>query len=216
MSDSLLMDGALIQAKTVEEAAIRAFNAGCDILTVAGAFNKKALGTSDAIIQLHKALVQAVFDGRIAVDKLDASVARIMKLKAKKWPTHNLTLHTPLAEKIAKASVECIYNRCHKPIHPYTVIAPANAMQEVRQTKLASMAEAVVSQLPVDTDVCVVLAVKANQNDLIQRLRSDGKTVIVLALDKTAVPECDAHVITYGPSPHSLDAAWSLITGEKP
>lgn len=82
ISDSLLMKGALLQAGTLENAAIKAFNAGCDLLIVAGGFSKESLPQASAMMSVHKALVEAVRDGRISEERLDASVERILRLKS--------------------------------------------------------------------------------------------------------------------------------------
>ncbi len=82
ISDSLVMEGALQYAKTVENAAIEALNAGCDILLIAGGFTRKELATPEAILSIHKALVEAVRSGRVSEERLDEAVNRIQKLKS--------------------------------------------------------------------------------------------------------------------------------------
>lgn len=82
ISDSLLMKGALMQANSLENAAIEAFNAGCDLLIIAGGFSKDSLPYAPAMMSVHKALVEAVNEGRISQERLDASVERILNLKS--------------------------------------------------------------------------------------------------------------------------------------
>lgn len=82
ISDSLVMEGAL-QGRTIEEVALLAFNAGCDILLLGGkllSLENREL-TSKEIASVHATLCQAVRDGRITQTKLDTSVSRILKLK---------------------------------------------------------------------------------------------------------------------------------------
>ena len=83
ISDSLLMDGALLQAGSLEDAAINACNAGCDLLIIAGAFSKETLGSADSMYKVYLALVEAVRDGRITEERLNTSVERILQLKQK-------------------------------------------------------------------------------------------------------------------------------------
>jgi beta-N-acetylhexosaminidase len=85
ISDSLVMQGVLKTCKTVEEAAIRAINAGCDILLLGGAELIEGdihfeLTVPD-IKRVHNALVLAVKEGRILEERLDDAVSRILLLK---------------------------------------------------------------------------------------------------------------------------------------
>ncbi len=86
MTDSLVMAGVLEKCITVEEAAIQALNAGCDILLLGG--KQLIKGKSDLeltvrdIQKIHEAIIHAVKSGRVSVEKLDCSVKRILLLKA--------------------------------------------------------------------------------------------------------------------------------------
>jgi len=84
LTDSLTMDGILSQADSLEEAAIKALKAGHDLLII----GRKRLNdedeeafTADDIINVHKALVQAIEDGDISEEQVEASYDRIMSLK---------------------------------------------------------------------------------------------------------------------------------------
>lgn len=85
ISDSLVMDGLLAQCPDVEEIALRAFEAGCDILLLGG---KALIGQRSGfelnagdILRIHKYLVDAVNSGRISLARLDESVGRVIALK---------------------------------------------------------------------------------------------------------------------------------------
>lgn len=85
ISDSLVMQGVLNNASGIEEAAIQALNAGCDIIILGG---KQLIGgqqglelSVDDIVKIHRAIVEAVKSGRIPEERLNASVARILTLK---------------------------------------------------------------------------------------------------------------------------------------
>ncbi len=87
ISDSLIMKGAMDQNSSIEEAAMRAFNAGCDILLFGG---RQLVGkqvnhelTAEDIARIHRFLVNAVKEGQISEERLDASVKRILDLKSK-------------------------------------------------------------------------------------------------------------------------------------
>lgn len=84
ISDSVVMEGLLKQCEVVEEAAVRAFLAGHDILIFGG----KLLGQKDTrdlsaedIVKIHQYMVNAVKSGRIPQQRLNESVERILKAK---------------------------------------------------------------------------------------------------------------------------------------
>lgn len=82
LSDSLVMQGLLQQCPSIEEAAIRSFEAGCDLLILGGRQlmlqqNDYEL-EADVILRIHQAIVDAVRNGRVKIERLDASVKRIL------------------------------------------------------------------------------------------------------------------------------------------
>lgn len=88
ITDSLAMQGLLDDCNDIEEAAIQAVNAGCDLLILGG---KQLLSHQEGlefkletIRNIHGALVQAVKNGIIAESRLDESVDRILAAK-KLW-----------------------------------------------------------------------------------------------------------------------------------
>jgi beta-N-acetylhexosaminidase len=76
LSDSLVMQGALLNAGSLEKAVERSMLAGCDQLLVCGPGV-----TEDMISKAHTALVDAVSAGRISRERLEESVQRIVALK---------------------------------------------------------------------------------------------------------------------------------------
>ncbi len=122
ITDSLVMEGVLKSCPSVEEAAIRAFNAGCDILLLGG---KALIGSAahlelaaDDVLRIHKCLVAAVKSGRISEARLNQAVERILTLKARyrldQFSAHadsgvegvvNTPAHRRLAEKIASLAL---------------------------------------------------------------------------------------------------------------
>lgn len=87
ITDSLVMLGLLDNCGSVEEAAIRAINAGCDILILGGKQLQKnqqwlELRPKDTV-KIHKAIVEAVQNGRIPQQRIDEAVTRILEMKRK-------------------------------------------------------------------------------------------------------------------------------------
>jgi beta-N-acetylhexosaminidase len=85
LSDSLVMEAILKNCSSVDEAAIRAINAGCDLLILGG---KQLIETHadleltvDDICRIHKKLVDAVHSGRIKEERLNQAMQRILDLK---------------------------------------------------------------------------------------------------------------------------------------
>jgi beta-N-acetylhexosaminidase len=85
VSDSLVMEGVLKKCASVDEAAIQALNAGCDILLLGGKLlaGEKAgfeLTVSD-VKRIHGTIVEAVKQGRIPESRVDEAVSRILRMK---------------------------------------------------------------------------------------------------------------------------------------
>lgn len=84
LSDSLVMQGVLKNA-SIDEVAIQAINAGCDMLILGGRLLVgekigEELSITD-VLRIHHLIVQAVKSGRIPLSRIDESVNRILKLK---------------------------------------------------------------------------------------------------------------------------------------
>lgn len=84
ISDSLVMQGLLNNCSCIEEAAIPAVNAGCDLLILGGrqlqAQSNLELSV-ERIKKIHCALLQAVQTGIISKQRLERAVQRILNLK---------------------------------------------------------------------------------------------------------------------------------------
>lgn len=85
ISDSLIMEGLLKNCSSIDEAAIKALNAGCDILLLGG---KQLVGarhnfelTPSDIQRIHTSLVNAVRTGIIKEERVDEAFQRITQLK---------------------------------------------------------------------------------------------------------------------------------------
>lgn len=86
ITDSLVMEGVLKQCLTVDEAAIRALNAGNDMLIIGGKLligQDKVELTSKDIQRIHRSIIEAVRTNRLPESRLDAAVTKILHLKQK-------------------------------------------------------------------------------------------------------------------------------------
>jgi beta-N-acetylhexosaminidase len=119
LSDSLVMQGVLDRCSSIDEAAIRAIQAGNDILILGGqALNNKGCTElkPDDIIRIHRRLVAAVNEGQIPKERLDISLQRILKLKRKyqlfkkQYPDAKdiaQFVNTPTHQQLAKEIANC-------------------------------------------------------------------------------------------------------------
>jgi len=122
-TDSLFMEGVLRQCQnSVDEAAIRAFKAGCDVLLLGGkqlvGGNALELNAKD-VRRIHASIVSAVKSGRISEKRLNESVERILILKEKYLYSKdssskpvsldaviNTKAHRALAQEIASRAIQ--------------------------------------------------------------------------------------------------------------
>lgn len=106
IADSLVMQGVLKQCGTVDEAAIKALQAGCDILLLGGRLligeNSQVELTVVDIRRVHKAIVEAVKSGRVSEERVDEAVQRILDLK--KRYLYKAANETSLEKAVATAS----------------------------------------------------------------------------------------------------------------
>lgn len=121
LTDSLMMQGLLNDCPCLEEAAIHSLNAGHDLILLGGRLLSSCQEgkeiTVAEVLAIHQAIVQAVNQGRLSKDRLDASVQKILDLKsAYQVGEETLSfspieryvrtpLHQQLAEKVADAAL---------------------------------------------------------------------------------------------------------------
>ena len=159
ISDSLLMEGLFVSCSSIEEAALRAFNAGCDILLLGG---KQLIGqrlnfelTVKDVKRIHRFLVESVKNGEIAIERVEASVERILKLKAayglfdQAFPEEmeiakyvNTEENRRLAAHIASLSVEMVQNSA-EPIAwdalKVAVVVPSVVKELIKKSTLMAL-----------------------------------------------------------------------------
>jgi beta-N-acetylhexosaminidase len=151
-SDSLVMQGVLKQTGTVDEAAIRALIAGCDLLILGG---KQIVGgdvkyemTVADVQRVHKNLVEAVKNGRISEERLNEAVQRVLKLKERTFPrlgvdvvkaAGNQALANTIASlalRVVKKDTACLSSLADKKI---AVFAPQVIQEAAQETSLLKL-----------------------------------------------------------------------------
>jgi beta-N-acetylhexosaminidase len=143
ITDSLTMEGLLKQGLTLTEAAIKAFNAGCDLLLIGG--TKLNDGQNSAVTladlkAIHQSLVDAVKTGIISEERLNESVEKILKCK-KKISVKNyasdfkLKNHQKIAEAIAQKALHYHFNSNHEIFYNHYFLMTSKDMQR----KLSSL-----------------------------------------------------------------------------
>lgn len=152
ISDSLVMEGFLKCCGSIDEAAIQAFNAGCDILLLGG---KQLVGTranfelsvSD-VQRIHASLVKAVSVGLISEERLNQAVQRILDLKdryalsqTQALEFFDLATHKKLASKIASLALKKIVNRPIPSIRESKIafFAPASMKEAIQESSLLTL-----------------------------------------------------------------------------
>lgn len=165
ISDSLVMEGLLKNCASIDDAAIRALNAGCDILLLGGrqlvgAHANLELTVGD-VARIHQVLVDAVKNGLISEKRLDEAVQRILNLKNKydlslredKKRNLRFLVNTPennlLAKKIASLALTITENKTISTPLPeckIAVFAPEIVGESIRQTTLLKLGKETSSQ----------------------------------------------------------------------
>jgi beta-N-acetylhexosaminidase len=121
VTDSLVMEGVLKKYGTVDETAIAALNAGCDLLILGGrllAGERSGLElTVEDVQRIHQTLAAAVKTGRIAEERLNQAVEKVLQLKSRylvskvsSQPIESLA-HLAIAQKIASSALKIIQKR---------------------------------------------------------------------------------------------------------
>lgn len=156
VADSLVMEGVVKKCRTVDEAAIQALKAGCDILILGGRLLIGEHAGFELIVsdvqRIHNSIVQAVKTGRISEARVDQAVERILNMKnlylisknneiqSDLSDAVNTIAHLTLAQKIAALAVKTTENGADSIVSLHkkniSVIAPQLLQNDINQTTL--------------------------------------------------------------------------------
>lgn len=214
ISDSLVMEGLLKNCTSIDEAAIRALNAGCDILMLGG---KQLIGahanlelTVADVERIHQSLVNAVKGGTISEKRVDQAVRRILTLKDKHklLPTDdkknlaqvNNREHILLAKKIASLALNVTQNNkisVSLAESKIAVFGPQIVEDGIRQTSFLKLGKETHSQFfkglnPNDEEIKAANAV-AEKADLViffsyNAWKNSSQAALIQSLSKSKKP----------------------------
>lgn len=105
ITDSLQMKGVLAQTGSIEEAAIQAFEAGNDMILLAGDFRTDNEALIEEAFSVRSALVEAIQSGRVSKERLYESLTRISRFKQKNLHPKSRVDCTAIAEEICSQSI---------------------------------------------------------------------------------------------------------------
>lgn len=158
LTDSLVMEGLLKNCASIDDAAIRALDAGCDLLILGGKQLTGAHASLELTItdvkRIHEALTNAVKTERISEERLNQAVDRVLKLKQKYKLTGqgdpasvNAVENRTLAAKIAALSLRAFKNSsAHFPsIRESNIViyAPEIIQESMNQTAIMKIGKTV-------------------------------------------------------------------------
>lgn len=177
VADSLVMEGVVKKCHTVDEAAIQALKAGCDILILGGKLlvgEKTGFELTVADVQrIHSSIIQAIKNGRVSEARLNDAVQKIFNLKNRYLTTGtdesidlanavNTAAHHAIAQKIASLALKATKNESNlfTSLHEkrLAVFAPQILQTSIEQTTLLKMGKA--------TDSYFFSSLNPSKNDL--------------------------------------------------
>lgn len=244
ISDSLVMQGLLNNCSSLEEAAIRSVNAGCDLLILGGkrlnADSQLEL-TKENIQKIHQALLQAVETGIISKQRLEQALQRILNLKntylfSSSKIEYNQLEHQVLAKHIASLALHVLENKPISLKKETVLFAPKILKRDIEQTSFLQTANRLFfftlnpSQdeykktqeilKTASSFICFCYDAWKNpqQIALIQSILKTKKPVILLhvkdPIDANLFLDADVIITTFSPTIVSIEAAYKKIKAQ--
>lgn len=158
ITDSLIMKGVLKNAGSVEEAALRAVQAGNDLLILAGRQSLQGDKeyhevTVDVVKRIQMYLVAAVQEGRLSVKRVDEAVERVLQLKQTNMKDSNDIAfnanvlrskeNLAVSKQVCRQSVKILSGKENLPIDfsnkKIAMIAPDMLTNEITNSSLSKL-----------------------------------------------------------------------------
>ncbi len=218
VSDSLVMQGVLKKCHSIDEAAILALNAGCDLLILGGKLltgeHKEELTPAD-VQRVAGSLVAAVKSGRISEERVDAALEKVLALKKMyanqaqvRFDEINSVASQAVAKKIAALSIKA--NEQDKIIHlkdkNVVVIAPKILQDNIHKTSLLHLGKS--------TESFFYSSVKPLPEEIeaAKQLAKSGDVILVCSYNAWKSPA----VIQFIQSLKDLGKPWILLCTRDP
>jgi beta-N-acetylhexosaminidase len=245
ITDSLVMQGVLKTCQTVDEAAIQALNAGCDILLLGGmqlnAGHVTFELTVNDIQRIHRSIIDAVKSGRVSEARVNEALDKILKLKERSIINHpqpiNRVNHHALAQEIASKALTSISNECHEVSSlsekKIAFFAPKFLQESINQTSLLQIGYSTqvyyfeeienAKDCAETADILIACSYNAWKNfslaQQIQVLLDTNKPLILLVLrdplDASLFPTANLIFTTFSPTVPSLEAVFKKLQSSK-
>ncbi len=240
ISDSLAMEGFLKSCSSIEEGALSALQAGCDILLLGG---RQIQGGNLAyeisladVERIHKFLVEAVKSGLLSEDHIDRSVERVLtmksiyKLGAEETNLICTSESQGLARKIALTSLQIVQNNpifysSKKGIFFPGMIRDLLPKKEGESsfcfftTNPTEEEKKVIEKVAEESDLLIFCSYNAwkysSQLKIIRFLTEMGKPFVLITLrdpfDSELVTGADVVINTFSPTEPSIRAAFEQL-----
>ena len=228
LTDALDMD-AIKRDRSAAEAAIEAFEAGADLLLIAGIGEDDRNRLGDG----PPAMLAAVRSGRVSIERLEQSVLRVLETKARRGilpgagqpavrPAEsvlNSAAHRELALDVARKAVTLQRDEGQLlPLHASArvlVVARTPGLREAVRRFAPAATDAA------NADVIVLatydLAQHADDLQLARELQASGKPIVAVSVrgpyDAAAAPFIGTFLCVYGDRPLHLQAAAEALFG---
>jgi beta-N-acetylhexosaminidase len=226
VADSLIMEGLLQDCASIEDAAIQALSAGCDLLMLGG---KQLIGkridfelTIDDMVRIHRALVNAVHQGIISENRIDEALSRVLKLKEGLHfsPQETCEDHSPLAKEVARGALRWQENRPYSYQGNEAIFAPLVVKDAIDNAAFYEDDLEAAIELAKKSDLLLFFSYNMwkspDQIAFYRALASLQKPLILIALgapiDSEITPPAHLTILTHSPSSHSIDAAMALFS----
>lgn len=204
ISDSLIMQGVLHKNGQIEEIALEALNAGCDLLLLGGrqlqtGGNQEL--TLDDIRRIHKFLIQAVAEKRLSEEKVNQSVARILALKNRLAAYEPLACEEPqiIAQEIANKAIQVHRQKQLPPFKERRLafFAPKQMQEVLEKTTLLQLSKHVTpfyfSSLNPQKEEIQAATAHAKEAEILLTFcysigKNDGQKALIESLEQTNKP----------------------------
>lgn len=236
ISDSLVMEGVLKKYQSIDETAIQALKAGCDLLLLGGKqlngeYVNFELDVND-VQRIHTSLVNAVKENRIPEERLNEAVKKILKMKERLHHQNpNLQESEFIAQKIAASALNMI-ERDTNSLFPLSqkniaIFAPEILSKNIARTLFTQLGKETnffyfhASNLSFakKADVIMIFTYNAWKNPVqmafIQSLLSLETPLILIVMrdpiDATFFPSANLVFKTFSPTAVSLRAVYDAL-----